>query len=181
MVFPRGETAVMVPVPAVEPLVRRWRERYDSSAPFGVPAHVTLLYPFLPWTDIDSEVAGRLGALCAGQPVFEVTFRRPARFPSVLYLAPEPAEPFRRLTAAIVARWPEYPPYGGVHDDPTPHLTIADDADDPTMMTIEAEVRPRLPVSTTVDEASLIVFDGVRWVSQLRLPFGRVDRWDGMP
>lgn len=40
--------------PFGEPLVGGFRERYDSSAAYGMPAHVTVLYPFLPW-----ERAGR--------------------------------------------------------------------------------------------------------------------------
>ncbi len=44
----------MVPVPAVEPLVARYRDRFDAAAGGGVPAHITVLYPFVEpsaWTD----------------------------------------------------------------------------------------------------------------------------------
>ena len=46
------------------------------------------------------------------------------------YLAPEPPEPFARLTEAIAERWPDYPPYEGIHETVIPHLTVAygDDA-----------------------------------------------------
>jgi hypothetical protein len=35
-------------VPAAEPVVSTWRERFDGSAAQGMPAHITALYPFLP-------------------------------------------------------------------------------------------------------------------------------------
>jgi 2'-5' RNA ligase len=171
MAFSVGETAVIVAVPAVEALVRPWRERHDSSAPWGVPAHVTLLYPFLPSSRLGASTVDRLAALCARQPAFDVSFRRCARFPGVLYLAPEPAGPFRRITAAITEQWPDHQPYGGVHDDVVPHLTIADSADDETLATVENVVSPGLPVSTRVREAWLLAFDGTRWNAQTRLPF----------
>jgi hypothetical protein len=40
-------SALIVEVPAAEPVVARHRERLDSSAPLGIPAHVTVLYPFM--------------------------------------------------------------------------------------------------------------------------------------
>ncbi|WP_079312549.1 hypothetical protein [Microbispora sp. GKU 823] len=46
--FEIDETALVVEVPSAEPLVRGLRERYDSFAAYGMPAHVTVLYPFLP-------------------------------------------------------------------------------------------------------------------------------------
>jgi hypothetical protein len=44
--YDAGESAIIVPVPAVEPLVSQWRQRFDVSARHGVPAHITVLYPF---------------------------------------------------------------------------------------------------------------------------------------
>lgn len=41
-----------------------------------------------------------------------------------MWLAPEPAEPFRALTELVWHRFPECPPYGGVHPDVVPHLTV---------------------------------------------------------
>ena len=47
-----------------------------------------------------------------------------ARFPDVAWLAPVPDAPFRRLTELIVSRYPDYPPYEGIHDEVIPHLTV---------------------------------------------------------
>jgi len=48
MRFVAGETGVVVPVPAAAAVVGHWRKRYDTSAPLGVPPHVTICYPFVP-------------------------------------------------------------------------------------------------------------------------------------
>ena len=40
-------SAVVVEVPEAEPLVGAWRLRFDPVAALGMPAHVTLLYPFV--------------------------------------------------------------------------------------------------------------------------------------
>jgi hypothetical protein len=41
-------SAVLVPVPEAERVVSRYRARLDGAAALGVPAHVTVLYPFVP-------------------------------------------------------------------------------------------------------------------------------------
>jgi hypothetical protein len=53
MAFAVGQTAVIVPVGAAEPIVGRRRTRFDPAAATGVPAHVTIIYPFLSGQDID--------------------------------------------------------------------------------------------------------------------------------
>ena len=142
----QGQSAVVVPAPAAEPLVSAWRERFDPSAAHGMPAHLTTLYPFLPEEALTPDVVARLRVVCAAVPVLDVEFRRTARFPGVLYLEPEPAGALRDLTAAVAARWPEAPPYGGAFDTVIPHLTIAHGASDGVLDEIEAALRPRLPI-----------------------------------
>ena len=111
------------------------------------------------------------GPLCAPTAPFDLELRRTTRFPETIYLAPEPAEPFRTLTAAIAAEWPEAPPYGGAYPDVTPHLTIGDAVTTEVMDEIDADVAPQLPLRTRITEAHLWVFDGARWQPRERLPF----------
>ena len=61
MAFAIGQTAIIVPVGAAEPIVGRWRTRFDPAAAAGVPAHVTIIYPFLPGHDIDDNVVREFG------------------------------------------------------------------------------------------------------------------------
>jgi 2'-5' RNA ligase len=168
-----GETAVVVVADAAEPAVARWRSRFDGSAALGVPAHVTVLYPFLPLDEVTAAVVDRLAAIVATEPSFEVTFARFGRFSgSVLWLDPQPAQPFRRLTYAVWAAWPQTPPYGGLYQDVTPHLTVAEHAEPALLDEISTEVAAALPVSMTVTHADLLAVRDGTWRTYASLPLG---------
>ena len=57
------ESALVIVVPEAEPLVSDWRAQYDWSAQRGVPAHITLLYPFAPTEKVDGELLSQLRKL----------------------------------------------------------------------------------------------------------------------
>lgn len=167
----KGQSAVVVAVPAVEPLVSTWRERFDGSAAQGMPAHITALHPFVSEERLTGEVLARLHELCAELPVLDVQFLRTARFPGVLYLGPDPSDGLRQLTLAIAEQWPEAPPYGGSFDEVVPHLTVAHGTGDGVLDDVEADVRRGLPIAARLAEACLYVFDGALWRPRARLPF----------
>ena len=148
-----------------------WRQRFDSSAAQGMPAHVTVLFPFLPHDRLTDSVRVALRQICGDVPVLDVEFRRTARFPGVLFLDPEPADGLRELTAALVRRWPEAPPYGGAFEEITPHLTVAHGVGDDVLADLEATLRDGLPIQARLSEACLYVFDGAMWHVRQRLPF----------
>ena len=62
------ETALVVLVPEAEAIVGRLRQRYDPSAAVGMPAHITINYPFLP-----GEPAAR--EMCASVSHRDVNFQ----------------------------------------------------------------------------------------------------------
>jgi hypothetical protein len=43
-----GQSALIIEVPEAEPAVARCREHLDASDALGVPAHITVLAPFMP-------------------------------------------------------------------------------------------------------------------------------------
>jgi 2'-5' RNA ligase len=166
-----SQSAVLVHVPEAEPVVREWRLRHTYDAPLGIPAHVTLLFPWLPVDELGDAIEARLAEILGKTEPFDVTFARTARFPGVLYLEPKPSEPFSALTEAIAAEWPEHPPYEGEHETVIPHLTVAESEDDELRERIRAEVEPQLPVKTRVTEAELYEEDGAgRWHERSRFP-----------
>ncbi len=174
-------SAVVVPVEAVEHVVGEHRRRLDPSAPWGVPAHVTVLVPFVPPAAIDDAVLARLGAALATVEAFDCVFAGCAWFDDrVLWLAPEPAAPFRALTAAVVAAFPDHPPYGGAFDDVVPHLTVGERprATLADLRTAQAAVAPRLPVHARVDRVLLMTgshdADSWRTVHEFALRTGLV-------
>ena len=119
------QSALGVTVPEAEPCVKNLRERYDPTAAVGVPAHITVLFPFIsPDLLTDSDLDRTSKTFQRFQP-FEFRLEQVNRFPESLYLVPEPNEPFILLTEAIVREFPEYPPYGGKFTEIVPHLTVA--------------------------------------------------------
>jgi 2'-5' RNA ligase len=120
---------------------------------------VSVLYPFVPPGDVDEELLRRIERAVAHVTAFECSFERCAWFDDdVLWLAPEPGEPFRDLTNAVWSEFPEHPPYEGVFDDAIPHLTVAErrlgTLDE--LRAVERTVQRALPVSTYVDRVALI-------------------------
>ncbi|MET7575314.1 2'-5' RNA ligase family protein [Streptomyces sp. NPDC005492] len=161
--FQAGQSGLTVRVPGAEPVVRAWRDRLDPSAGAGVPAHVTVLFPFVDESRIDDGACAAIGEVIGRHRPFEARFEHCGRFPGISYLVPEPDIPFRRLTEAIADRWPEAPPFGGQFDEVVPHLTIAQGQDDVALEEAEADLRGRLPVTARVSSVDLIVHDGTRW------------------
>lgn len=119
------ETAFAVNVPEAESTVSRLREQHDPSAALGVPAHITILYPFMAPAEISRDVLDRIRYALRHCRPFAFSVDQVARLPKVLYLAPDPPEPFAELTTALVAGIPGYLPYRGIHARIIPHLTVA--------------------------------------------------------
>jgi 2'-5' RNA ligase len=154
------ESAVVLLIPEADPALARWRERHDPGAGRGVPAHVTLLYPWRP-APVTNEDLNALADAVRGVAPFTLTFRDFARFTRVLYLRPDDDEPVRTLMHRVFAAFPEHPPYGGMHeDDVVPHLTIADveldDELDPLAAQIEPDVRAALPVTARIEAVTVM-------------------------
>ncbi|MGH3137775.1 MAG: 2'-5' RNA ligase family protein [Gaiellaceae bacterium] len=66
------------------------------------PPHVTLVIPFVPPSSIDSSLVQELTSLFDSFGSFAFVLRTTARFPDVLYLAPDPADPLVRLIEAVI-------------------------------------------------------------------------------
>jgi 2'-5' RNA ligase len=150
------ESALIVVVPEAEPAVHEWRAAHTWDAKRGVPAHVTILYPFVPADELEDAVLAALRELAARHEAFAFRLERTARWPDgIVYLPPEPQGPFVALIEAVCARWPEHPPYGGIHDENLPHLTVIHDAgfEDEAA----AAVEPALPIACEAVALSLLV------------------------
>jgi 2'-5' RNA ligase len=151
------QSALLLTVPAAEAAVGPHRARLDPSARDGVPAHLTVLYPFLPPAEIAPDVLAALSRLFAGVPRFAFTLDRVRWFgESVVWLGPSDESPFRALTELAAEAYPGCPPYGGIYEDVVPHLTLGQD-DDPAELRAAAEaVRPLLPIATEATEVTLM-------------------------
>jgi GrpB-like predicted nucleotidyltransferase (UPF0157 family)/2'-5' RNA ligase len=140
-------------------LVRKHRDSLDVAACWGVPAHVTVLYPFVEPAQVDEGLITALAAAIEPVRAFELQFARTAWFgEEVLWLDPEPAQPFRDLTTAVWRAFPHQPPYAGAHDDVVPHLTIAERRRGTVTAMREAEqaIQQGLPLAARVEHVLLI-------------------------
>jgi 2'-5' RNA ligase len=138
------ETALICRVPEAEPFIGHHRQRFDPPARRNVPAHVTVLYPFMEPAKVDDAVYAELGAIARSIPCFDYRLRDLRRFPSSLYLQPDPYASFAGLTQAVHRAFPDYPPFAGKFDVVVPHVTIAH-GDEPQLCEIEVELRIALP------------------------------------
>ncbi|GAA4428267.1 2'-5' RNA ligase family protein [Georgenia halophila] len=148
----------MVAVGEAEPAVGKLRRELDPVARLGVPAHVTILFPFMPSEQLDDDVMLRLTGLFRSVPAFEHEFVRSAWFgDEVLWLASDADAVFRSLTKLVADAFPEYPPYEGQFDDVVPHLTIAAHGPLDAMQAADRTVQPHLPISTITRAVTLMV------------------------
>jgi hypothetical protein len=176
------QTAVIVPVAAAEPVVDIHRQRLDRAASWGVPAHVTVLHPFLPPDALDDDALAALAAAVRSVPAFACTFAATGWFDrDVVWLQPHPDEPFRRLTRAVWHAFPDHPPYAGAHDGSTPHLTIGErivaeqhGGGVAALEKAEAAVLAALPVRQRIDHVLVITGSPIpgSWRTMHRLPLG---------
>lgn len=169
------ETALICRVPEVERYIAHYRQRFDPSARRNVPAHVTVLYPFMAPDEIDDEVLESLARIARAVPCFEYRLAETRRFPVSLYLAPQPDASFAALTEAVQRAYPEFPPFAGKFDTVVPHVTVAH-ADDAQLCEIEVELRIAMasggPVKARCHEMVLIENSSGRWEEMRRFALG---------
>jgi hypothetical protein len=154
---PDWETALLLPMPAAEPAVGQHRARLDEAARDGVPAHITVLYPFMPPAGIDEALLASLGGLFAGFAAFGLTLDKVGWFgENVVWLGPRDPAPFTALTDLVFTAFPSCPPYGGRHTEVIPHLTIGHLGGPQALRAAAESVRPRLPIETAATEVTLM-------------------------
>lgn len=162
-------------IPGAEPVVATHRLRLDPAAALGVPAHVTVLFPFVPPHEITHEVVKRARLLFAGCDPFGYRFGSTDWFAdSVLWLAPDDPEPFRELTSCACGAFPAYQPYAGEHVDVVPHLTVGQDRGLDELRAAEVAVSDLLPVTGRAVSVTLMtqVRRNGRWTRKASFALG---------
>lgn len=151
------ESSLIVPVRAAMAVVEPWRERLDPFSLRGMLTHVTVLYPFLPSTRFDAALIAELGEIFAVVPSFRFELTTVKWFePNVVWLAPQPDDQFRRMTAAVQERWPDLRPYGGPPKKVPPHLTVGVSESVDRLEEAARHVEPFLPIEGVAEEVLLM-------------------------
>jgi hydrogenase maturation protease len=143
-----------------------------EDAAHGLTAHVTLLYPFAPPSDLDREMRARIAQIVATHSRFAFRLAGPAHWPGVLYASVEPEEPIRSLQADLAAAFPELPLYGGTFDF-VPHVTIAEGPIAGEIVIIKDPAWAALPAMFAARSVELISRTGGAWRTKWRFGLRR--------
>jgi hypothetical protein len=166
----RSALVVLVPeAVGLEP----FRDKHDPSAAAGVSAHV--LSPFMTPSAVGPTLIDELGRHFASVSRFHFALKTVKRFVApiqVLYLEPEPSEPFRQLTLGIWKRHPDWPPYEGRHSDIVPHMCLAQPSSiaelDEVAGKFAQECEAALPIYSTAAGVALMDRVAGRWSVRTR-------------
>jgi len=172
------ESTLAILVPEAEGLVRSFRDRYDPAAKVGMPAHITLLYPFKSPDEIDGLVLDTLGRCFSRFQAFKFSLATITQFPGeTLFLVPEPEDPFRELTLGIWGCYPETPPYRGRYSTVIPHLTVADRMGEQRLAEVAREFEEAsqgcLPIQGRAAEVTLMDSRSGRWAINTTFRLGQ--------
>jgi 2'-5' RNA ligase len=172
---PGLDSALIIEVPQAEPAVHLYRERLDANAPLGIPAHITVLAPFMPPRLIDTSVLTRLGRLFAEVSPFRFRLDRTDWFSDgLLWLAPADPGPFRDLTQRVFRTFPAYPPFGGQHEVIVPHLTVGYGHPLTDLRAAAEAIQDRLPIDARAAAITLMTEQsaGGRWAKTATFTLG---------
>ncbi len=159
----RFQSAILVPLPEADSIVGRWRFEHDPVAAAGVPAHVTLVVPWLPPDEITAADLAELDEELSQVKAFDFELSHVDWFGRrVLWVAPTPSGPFLDMTNRLAERFGT-PPWDDEFDEVIPHLTVAHASDGVELVPIAADLAGRLPLRCRAEEVWVMVGDGTRW------------------
>ncbi len=174
-VMQQEPTALVIPVREAA-FVQPFRVKHLQRPGVAIPPHVTVHIPFEPIGNINATVMHRLATLFAAHQPFWFSLTRTAYFAEteVLYLVPEPVEPFLALCQAIQANFPGSPPD---YPDPVMHLTLARAGSEELESITDEFYRTygsQLPIAATATEVWLFEKRGNVWVEVTSFALGSV-------
>ncbi len=146
-------------------MVGQWRAVHDPKALTGVPAHITLVVPWVPPEQIKPQHLEELDEILARHPAFEFSLDEVHWFGDrVLWLAPHPAEPFQQLTEELADHFGT-PAWGGKFGEIVPHLTVglSGYALGASLTDAAEAIAAQLPVRCRAREVQVMCGDGVCW------------------
>jgi len=166
-------SAVIIRASLPAPL-ERLRRRSVADANQGVPAHMTLLYPFVEATALDSSIRRQLASIARAHMPIDYRLAGPAAWPDTIYIAVDPAEPFQALQADLAGAFAAYPIYGREAGFAfVPHVTIAEGRFIENPRVIRSPAWDSLPAAGRADAIEVIAEDpDGRWRLQWRMRLG---------
>jgi len=165
-----AQSPPLIPVPEPDSVVGRRRHTHDPVAAAGVPAHITLIVPWISPAEISKVDLARLDSEVSDVKAFDFELTHVDWFGRrVLWVAPEPAAPFLELTARLAERFGT-PPWDGDFAEVVPHLTVAHASAGVELVPIASAVSANLPLRCRAGEIWVMVGDGTHWTRHHRTP-----------
>ena len=169
-----GASALVVPLRAADSVIGDLRRAHTPSGREGMPAHVTVLAPFIHSSRLDSLDRRRLNDVTGRFPAFDVRLSSFGVFEHIgcLWLAPHPHRTFVELSESLLEIYPEvdFPPEGAA--EIVPHVTVGGHLNEEEQEEIKRDLGPGLPIRARADRVILFErgADG-RWVARYRFRF----------
>lgn len=173
-----SRTALIVIAGDREPSVLEARRRWVQPDR-GIPPHITVLFPFVPASELDEGTLGSLRRLFGAIGPFDFVLGSVASFPDAVWLAPEPSAPFVDLISATRMAFPAYPPYGDpAAGAPVPHCTVRTlgehERPDAALRDVRSWFQPHLPIRCRAEAVVLLAeHDDGTWSQRAAFPFER--------
>ncbi|MEV7585325.1 2'-5' RNA ligase family protein [Streptomyces erythrochromogenes] len=166
-----GTTAVVILVPDADPLLEAARGIDPALVRLGVPAHVSLLYPFVPEPALTRQDEDDVRSLAASFPAPDLLLEDMVTAPGFVAV---PVPELQPVVDAFHARWPGLRPYGGRFGArPAAHVTVAMGADDPaTADRVRTAVGCLLPLRARAAAVQLVVLTEGGWRPRFTAPLG---------
>ncbi|MGI5451126.1 2'-5' RNA ligase family protein [Streptomyces sp. CA-243310] len=169
-----GTTAVVIVLPDAAPLLdAAWR--IDSAlVRRGMPAHVSLLYPFVPQSALTGRDEKRVRSLAADFPATDLLLAEVVTAPGFVAVTVPELQP---VVDAFRAQWPGLRPYGGRFGArPAAHVTVAMGTDDPTTAArVSTAIGSLLPLRARAAAVQLVELTEEGWQSRFTAPLGVPD------
>jgi len=100
--------------------------QYALDSLIRVPAHITLMFPFVPYEQLDTA-AQTVQSICSAIAPFAITIAGYDQIPGVIIMQPANPEPIKTVFRQIYYAFPLYSPYGGAFgNDIHPHMTVGE-------------------------------------------------------
>lgn len=170
-----SDTSALILRVQLPPALEVFRQAHHAAGREGLPAHATLLYPFLRPEDLSGHETALLRSVVAAHATLRVRLSGPASWPDALFARVEPEGPIRALQDDLQRLYPDLPIYGGAFPF-VPHVTIADGEPARSPDLASHDAWSALPVEVEADTVDLIARDEHGWRHHRRFRLGSARR-----
>ncbi|MGW0752939.1 2'-5' RNA ligase family protein [Streptomyces sp. NPDC002587] len=169
-----GTTAVVIVLPDATPLLEAAWHIDPALVRRGVPAHVSLLYPFVPEPALTDQDEKDVRSLAASFPAADLLLEEVMTASGFVAVTVPGLQP---IVDAFRAQWPGLRPYRGRFGArPAAHVTVAMGADTPAATArVRAAIGTLLPLHTRAAAVQLVVLTEEGWQSRFTVPLGIQD------